>query len=237
MPERPGLGLQLQSVTRTYQLGASRIPVLDQVDLAIEPGDVVALVGPSGSGKSTLLALLGLLDRPTSGRILFDGVDLRAQDEDAMEEFRNLHIGFVFQFHHLLPEFTGLENVMLPAIIAGLSMTRARARAEDLLARVGLLDRAAHAPGELSGGEQQRVALARALVLGPRLVLADEPTGNLDPRTGEDVWGLLLDLNADLGTTLVVATHNLDLAARMPRRLVLGGGRVVDALMLERFPG
>jgi lipoprotein-releasing system ATP-binding protein len=229
MPERRGLDLELVSVTKRYELDSRRILVLDRVDLHITAGEIVSVVGPSGSGKSTLLAVLGLLDHPTAGRVLYDGADLLVGGEDVIEEFRNRHIGFVFQFHHLLPEFTALENVMMPAIIAGLTMRESRERARELLERVGLSERMNHAPGEISGGEQQRVALARALVMRPRLVLADEPTGNLDPDTGEAIHDLLLELNDELGTTLIVATHNLELARRMPRGLHIDGGGITAA--------
>ena len=228
LADRRGLKLDLVAVTKVYELAKRRIEVLDAVDSTVFAGDVVAVVGPSGSGKSTLLALLGLLDQPTAGRVLYDGADLRTAREDVIEEFRNRHVGFVFQFHHLLPEFTALENVMMPAIIAGHSMSEARERARDLLERVGLEERMDHAPGEISGGEQQRVALARALVMRPRLVLADEPTGNLDPETGDAIHDLLLELNRELGTTLIVATHNLALARRLPRCLRIEGGSLSD---------
>ena len=230
MPDRtPGMHLILDSVSKTYDLHGKAIKVLQDVSLDIEPGSRVAIVGPSGSGKSTILSLLGMLDRPTSGRVLHNGADLRTQREDVIDEFRNRHIGFVFQFHHLLPEFTALENVMMPAIIGGQSMDEARAGAHNLLEAVGLAARALHRPGELSGGEQQRVALARALILSPKLVLADEPTGNLDPETGKAIHDLMLMVNAEFDTTLVVATHNRELADLMPRRidlaeLLVGGG-------------
>jgi len=222
MPESlSGMSLAFQAVFKTFNLHGKVIPVLSDLDLTIEAGSRVAIVGPSGSGKSTILALLGMLDRPTAGRILHNGRDLRAEREDVIDEFRNRHIGFVFQFHHLLPEFTALENVMMPAIIGGQSMDEARGGAHDLLSAVGLTMRVQHRPGELSGGEQQRVALARALILGPRLVLADEPTGNLDPKTGRAIHDLMFQVNADRGTTLVVATHDEGLAARMPVRIDL----------------
>jgi lipoprotein-releasing system ATP-binding protein len=222
MPEdTSGMRLAFESVSKSYNLHGRGIPVLQNLSLEIEAGSRVAIVGPSGSGKSTILALLGMLDRPNSGRILHNGADLRAEREDVIDEFRNRHIGFVFQFHHLLPEFTALENVMMPAIIGGQSMDEARDGAHDLLTAVGLAQRVQHRPGELSGGEQQRVALARALILGPKLVLADEPTGNLDPETGKAIHDLMFQVNADRGTTLIVATHDAALAARMPRRIDL----------------
>jgi len=222
MPEpMSGMRLVLDSVSKSYDLHGKEISVLRSVDLEIEAGSRVAIIGPSGSGKSTILSLLGMLDRPSDGRLLHNGQDLRTHREDVIDEFRNRHIGFVFQFHHLLPEFTALENVMMPGIIGGQSMGEARAGAQNLLATVGLAQRVQHRPGELSGGEQQRVALARALILGPKLVLADEPTGNLDPETGKAIHDLMLKVNAELGTTLVVATHNRELASRMPRRIDL----------------
>ena len=229
MPEpTTGLGLRLDSISKSYWLEGREIPVLREVALDIAPGDRVAFVGQSGSGKSTLFHLLGLLDRPSAGRVLYDGDEVLARREDVVETFRNRRIGFVFQFHHLLAEFTALENVMMPAIIAGRPMSVARERATDLLERVGLGARLRHAPGELSGGEQQRAALARALVNRPQLLLADEPTGNLDPHTGEAIHDLLMDLNTELGTTLLVATHNLELARRLPRCL-----RLRDQLLIE----
>lgn len=222
MPESPGgMRLSFESVSRSFNLHGKVIPVLSALDLTIDAGSRVAIVGPSGSGKSTILALLGILDRPNAGRILHNGRDLRAEREDVIDEFRNRHIGFVFQFHHLLPEFTALENVMMPAIIGGQSMDEARGGAHDLLAAVGLTMRVQHRPGELSGGEQQRVALARALILEPKLVLADEPTGNLDPKTGRAIHDLMFQVNEDRGTTLVVATHDESLAGRMPVRIDL----------------
>ena len=225
MPD--GLKIALEGVCKHYRLGGRTIEVLRGADVTIEGGEVVAVVGKSGSGKSTLLQLLGLLDEPTKGRILYDGRDLRSERPDVIEDFRNQHVGFVFQFHHLLPEFTATENVMMPALIAGWSMGTARERAVSLLERVGLGPRLDHAPGELSGGEQQRVALARALCLRPSLVLADEPTGNLDPRTASDIHELLVELNQEIGTTLLVATHNMALAQMLPRTLTLRDGGLV----------
>jgi lipoprotein-releasing system ATP-binding protein len=180
---------------------------------------MVAVVGASGVGKSTFLQLLGTLDLPTSGSIQFDGEELTTMGAARLAEFRNRRIGFVFQFHHLLPEFTALENVMMPALIQRVAVPRARERARDILGRVGLSRRLTHRPSELSGGEQQRVALARAMVLEPALLLADEPTGNLDRATGAAIHRLFLDLNRERGSTLLVVTHNPDLAALMPRQL------------------
>jgi lipoprotein-releasing system ATP-binding protein len=219
-----GIAIQLRGVSKTYHLNGRVIPVLRDVSLDIASGECVAVVGASGSGKSTMLHLLGLLDRPTKGTILYDGKELLADRDVVIEQFRNQNVGFVFQFHHLLPEFSALENVMMPALIAGWTMGDAREAARVLLERVGLAERVDHAPGELSGGEQQRTALARALVLQPSLVLADEPTGNLDPTTGGAIHELLLELNRDLGTTFLIATHNLELAGTMPRRLALEAG-------------
>jgi len=227
MPEQRGLAIQLSDVHKDYVLAGRTIPVLRGLTAEIASGEVVAVVGKSGSGKSTLLQVLGLLDGPTSGRVLYDGRDLRSEREDVIEDFRNRHVGFVFQFHHLLPEFSATENVMMPALIAGWSMGEARERAISLLERVGLAPRLQHAPGELSGGEQQRVALARALCLKPSLVLADEPTGNLDPRTANDIHELLVELNEEIGTTLLVATHNMALARLLPRCLSLQDGGLV----------
>jgi lipoprotein-releasing system ATP-binding protein len=208
-------------------MGDRRLEVLRGVDLDIPEGDLVALTGPSGAGKSTFLHLLGTLDVPTRGRVLFDGEDVFERGEEGLASFRNEVIGFVFQSHHLLPEFTALENVMMPGLIRRVPRAEARRRAAEMLAQVGLGERLEHRPGELSGGEQQRVALARALSLGPRLLLADEPTGNLDPQTAEGIHALLADLNVRMGITAVVVTHNERLAQALPRRLRLLDGRLV----------
>jgi lipoprotein-releasing system ATP-binding protein len=201
-----------------------RLEVLRGIDLDIAQGELVALTGPSGAGKSTFLHLLGTLDVPTRGSIRFDGEDVFERGEEGLASFRNETVGFVFQSHHLLPEFTALENAMMPGLIRRIPRAEARRRAAAMLERVGLSGRLDHRPGELSGGEQQRVALARALVLAPRLLLADEPTGNLDPQTAEGIHALLVDLNRSLGITAVVVTHNERLALALPRRLRLVEG-------------
>ncbi|HEU0031674.1 MAG TPA: ABC transporter ATP-binding protein [Kofleriaceae bacterium] len=224
-----GARIEVKKLGKAYVHTGQTLPVLWDVDLSLAPGDMVAVVGASGVGKSTFLQILGTLDLPTSGSIKFDGEELTTMSASRLAEFRNRRIGFVFQFHHLLPEFTALENVMMPALIQRLSVERARTRARDILGRVGLSHRLTHRPSELSGGEQQRVALARAMVLEPSLLLADEPTGNLDRSTGEQIHQLFLDLNREHGSTLLVVTHNPELARLMPRRLrMVDGGRLVD---------
>jgi lipoprotein-releasing system ATP-binding protein len=220
--------VQAERIEKRYLDGPAEVCVLAGLDLTIEAGERVAVVGESGTGKSTLLHILGLLDAPNAGRLLIDGIDVFAQPEAEQASFRNRQVGFVFQFHHLLADFTAIENVMMPGMIAREGAKPVRERAEHLLERVGLAHRMHHRPGELSGGEQQRVAVARAVVRKPRLLLADEPTGNLDPSTGERVHELLLELNAECGATLVVATHNDRLAAAMQRTLRMIGGHLED---------
>jgi lipoprotein-releasing system ATP-binding protein len=219
-----GVLLEATGLTKAYHRGGREITVLRGTDLSLQAGERLAVLGKSGVGKSTLLHVLGTLDRPDAGTVRFEGEDLLGRPESALAAFRNRHLGFVFQFHHLLPEFTALENAMIPAIIGGLPRREALSRAHDLLEAVGLAHREDHRPAELSGGEQQRVALARALVMRPRLILADEPTGNLDDATSEEVHSLMASLNAQFGVAFLVATHNLRLAARMGRVLRLEDG-------------
>ena len=218
--------LEVSGLCKTYEIGKNRVEVLKGIDLEMEAGTTTALVGASGAGKSTLLHLLGALDRPSAGTVSFRGEDVFQKSDRELACFRNTSIGFVFQFHHLLPEFSALENVMMPALIARVPKIKARKMAEELLADVGLAHRLGHRPGELSGGEQQRVAIARALVLSPELLLADEPTGNLDMKTSEDVHAVLDDLQTKHGLTLVVVTHNERLAAAMGRTVRLVDGRL-----------
>jgi lipoprotein-releasing system ATP-binding protein len=221
--------LEARGLTKSYRGGdGSVLHILEGLDLRVARGEMVAVVGASGAGKSTLLHLLGALDRPTAGEVLLDGELLGGLDDDALAAVRNRKVGFVFQFHHLLREFSALENVMIPQRIAGVPVPAARARAEALLARVGLAARMHHRPGELSGGEQQRTAVARALASSPAVLLADEPTGNLDERNAELLHDILGELARDLGMGMVVVTHNPALAARADRVLHLGDGRVVQ---------
>ncbi|HRI50758.1 MAG TPA: ABC transporter ATP-binding protein [Pseudomonadota bacterium] len=226
----PGSHVEIQALRKSFAFGGRPVDVLQGVNLTVAAGEMVAIVGASGAGKSTFLHVLGTLDAPSSGRICIDGQDLTQMNAVALAAFRNRTIGFVFQFHHLLPEFTAVENVAMPGLIAGLVRAEAEKRARGLLGAVGLGHRLEHRPGELSGGEQQRVALARALVMEPRLLLADEPTGNLDARTGAAIHELLVDLNRERGMTMIVVTHNEDLAARMPRRLHMVRGEIGDGM-------
>ncbi len=219
--------LRLDAVSRTYRSGELDLHVLRAADLTLVPGEIVALVAPSGTGKSTLLHLAGLLERPDSGRVLIAGRDAGTLPDAGRTAIRRDHIGFVYQAHHLLPEFTALENVALPQLIAGRPRSLARTRAEALLAAFGLAHRLAHLPGKLSGGEQQRVAIARAFANAPGLLLADEPTGNLDVETSAQVFAELLHAVRDQNVAALVATHNPDLAARMDRRVTLRDGRIV----------
>jgi lipoprotein-releasing system ATP-binding protein len=218
--------LDVRGLYKTYIAGNSRVEVLSGIDLMLEAATTTALVGASGAGKSTLLHLLGALDRPSAGTVTFCGEDIFKKNDRDLARFRNKSIGFVFQFHHLLPEFTALENVMMPALIARMPRHTAQKNAEELLDDVGLTPRLCHRPGELSGGEQQRVAIARALVLSPALLLADEPTGNLDMKTSDSIHAVLTDLQQKKGLTVVVVTHNERLAAEMGRTI-----RLVDGIL------
>ena len=219
--------IQVQNLVKTYGNGAKHVEVLKGVDLVFGRGEKAAIVGESGIGKTTLLHILGTLDRPTSGKVLYEGKDAFRLSKGELSLFRNRMIGFVFQFHHLLPEFTALENTMMPCLIQGMSKKQALSRAEAILDLVGLAGRVTHKPGELSGGEQQRVAVARALVLEPDVLLADEPTGNLDTKTGESVFDLLRKVNEMKGVTLIVVTHNLSLAERLSRQIRLVDGKAI----------
>jgi lipoprotein-releasing system ATP-binding protein len=218
--------IQVNHLQKTFLKDGHRIEVLKGLDFEIAQGQSLAVVGVSGAGKSTLIHILGTLDHPTSGDVLFDGVDVFTWPEKKLAAFRNRKIGFVFQFHNLLPEFTALENAMMPALIQRMPKEEAKRRAAAILGELGLGDRITHKPGELSGGEQQRVALARALILEPEILLADEPTGNLDTETGKKIEDTLLALNRTRGITLIVVTHNSALADRMSRRIGLRDGRI-----------
>ncbi|MBO0335012.1 ABC transporter ATP-binding protein [Sneathiella sp. CAU 1612] len=209
--------LKLDNIGRTFAQGPEKLLVLEKVVLELRPGEIVALLGPSGSGKSTLLQIAGLLEPPTSGSVLIDGVDCSKTRDNKRTEVRRDKIGFVYQFHHLLPEFSALENVMMPNLISGVPKKKAKAHATALLTRMGLEHRLSHRPAKLSGGEQQRVAIARALANNPLILLADEPTGNLDEQTAEMVFQYFLDVTRDRGVAALVATHNTDLARRMDR--------------------
>jgi lipoprotein-releasing system ATP-binding protein len=218
--------LSVKDLQKSFSEGGNEIHVLQGVNFDLTEGERLAVVGESGVGKSTLLHILGTLDRPTGGKILFGGKELPLDDEAALCEFRNRQIGFVFQFHYLLPDFSALENVMFPALIQGIEPAQAKSEAVRLLDLVGLTDRLSHRPGKLSGGEQQRVAVARAVILKPKLVLADEPTGSLDLRIGEEVQDLLFRLNEEHGIALIVATHNRQFAEKIGRCVELREGRL-----------
>ena len=214
--------IQLHDIHKSF----GTLEVLKGIDLTINKGEVVSIVGPSGAGKTTLLQILGTLDRPDSGRVLFDGIDISDYKEKQLSAFRNQHIGFVFQFHQLLPEFTAVENVMMPALIGGASMNDARQRAMEKLDYLHLTDRATHKPSELSGGEKQRVAVARALVNRPQVILADEPSGSLDTHNKEELHQLFFDLRDQLGQTFIIVTHDEQLAATTDRTIRMRDGRI-----------
>lgn len=215
--------IQLHDIHKSF----GTLEVLKGIDLTINKGEVVSIVGPSGAGKTTLLQIIGTLDRPDSGRVLFDGIDVSQYKEKQLSAFRNRHIGFVFQFHQLLPEFTAVENVMMPALISGASMGDARSRAMEMLDYLRLTDRASHKPAELSGGEKQRVAVARALVNRPQVILADEPSGSLDTKNKEELHQLFFDLRERLGQTFVIVTHDVGLAQLTDRTIHMVDGKIV----------
>jgi putative ABC transport system ATP-binding protein len=223
---------ELTGAGKAFSRGSATIHAVEAVDLVVEAGEFVALEGPSGSGKTTLLQLLGALDRPSSGRVFFEGRDLAELRDAQLAELRLRSFGFVFQQFNLIPTLTALENIEAKLAPAGLSAGESRARAETVLAEVGLADRATHLPAHLSGGEQQRVAIARALSIEPAVILADEPTGNLDSRTGAEIIETLAGLAADRGATVIVATHDHELAERAPRRLAMRDGRIVEAAVV-----
>lgn len=219
--------VRVREMSKEFSQGARTLRVLDGIDLDLRRGDMVAIIGASGAGKSTLLHCLGTLDLPTSGEIHFGELDIVQLPPPQLARFRNESIGFVFQFHHLLPEFTALENVMMPAMIGRVPQREARERSESILEAVGMAHRLGHRPGELSGGEQQRVAIARALVMQPKLLLADEPTGNLDTRTSDEVHALMFRLNEEHGITMLVVTHNMELAHSFPRVIRMADGHLI----------
>jgi lipoprotein-releasing system ATP-binding protein len=225
---KPAPVLRLERLERSYTQGNRRIDVLKGVSASFYPGESVALLGPSGAGKSTLLHIAGLLERPDSGQVLINGINCVALSDSERTRMRRMEVGFVYQFHHLLPEFSALENVVLPQLILGRSRAEAETRAKELLQSLGLEERWDHRPAQLSGGEQQRVAIARGIANGPKVLLADEPTGNLDPPTAERVFEQLIQLIQRSAVAAVIATHNLDLAARMDRTL-----RLMDGLLVE----
>ncbi|MBG22801.1 MAG: lipoprotein-releasing system ATP-binding protein LolD [Idiomarinaceae bacterium] len=218
--------LRCEHVSKSYWDGNHDLQVLQDVNLSLNDGELLAIVGSSGSGKSTLLHCMGGLDQPSSGTILFRGQDIAKWSPRALADWRNQQLGFIYQFHHLLPEFTALENVAMPLLIQGQSAQQARARATELLARVGLAQRGTHRPAELSGGERQRVAIARALANKPALILADEPTGNLDDESAQQVLQLMRELNSEMQTCFVIVTHDQQLAASLPRQVVLQQGEL-----------
>ena len=229
MSTQRGMQIQIEGLSKFFATGTHRIEVLKELDLEIKAGERISIVGQSGSGKSTFLQVIGTLDRPSEGQIRYNGADVFSRPAHESDALRNREIGFVFQFHHLLNDHTALRNVMLPALIAGVDYRKAEADAEMLLRRVGLKDRLTHRPGKLSGGEQQRVAIARAMVRRPSLLLADEPTGNLDSATAESVLEMMLELNEEIGCTLVVVTHSPALADRLERKLQLVDGQFVES--------
>jgi len=232
-PTEPTPLVQVDNLQRSFKMGNQTVHVLNGITMTIQRGEIVAIIGASGAGKSTLLQILGTLDRPTKGQVLFEGQDMFKASETALASFRNRRIGFVFQFHHLLPEFTALENAYLPALIQRIPEQTAIKTATALLSEVGLAHRLHHKPGELSGGEQQRVAVARALIRQPDLVLADEPTGNLDTQTGDELFGLLRKLNETHGTAFIIVTHNEKLSHQTDRLIHLQDGQILEDRSLK----
>lgn len=220
--------LEINDLHKSFTQGGKKLNVLHDINLRVDAGEIVALVGPSGAGKSTFLQMVGLLDTPTSGQILIGGEDMTRADDQKRTAYRRELIGFVYQFHYLQPEFTALENVVIPQMIAGKAKDQAEVRGRKILQRMGLEHRYSHRPATLSGGEQQRVAFSRALANAPSLLLADEPTGNLDPETSEVVFNEMLSLVRNVGIGAIIATHNMDLAAKMDRVLILQGGTITD---------
>jgi lipoprotein-releasing system ATP-binding protein len=218
----------VKNLFKSFGHGPKRVDVLKDITLSFSTGEAVAIYGLSGVGKTTFMHILGTLDKPTSGRIIYRGQDLFSMEEKALAAFRNREVGFVFQLYYLLPEFNALENTMMPALIQGIQRRQAAMRAEEILVEIGLKDRITHKPGELSGGEQQRVALARSLMLQPTLLLADEPTGNLDSTTGQAIHDLLMRLNTERGVTLIVVTHSREIASQMGRRIQMVDGKVFE---------
>ena len=217
--------LRIENIFKTFENSGQVIQVLKGINLHVLPGESYGIIGPSGAGKSTLLNIMGTLEPPSEGNVFFKDLDVYQMDERGLSKIRNREIGFVFQFHHLLLEFNAEENTMIPALIAGYSKAKSLEMASAILSQVGLENRLKHRVGELSGGEQQRVAIARALIMGPKLLLADEPTGNLDKATGDEITKLLLSLNKNRGLALIIATHNLELAHKMSKQLQLVDGR------------
>ncbi|MDY6855191.1 MAG: ABC transporter ATP-binding protein [Thermodesulfobacteriota bacterium] len=224
----PPLSIKVKNLYKVFESHGKRVEVLKGIDLNIKKGEMLSIVGASGAGKSTLLHIIGTIESPTTGSVFYEDEDLFSMNDKRLAQFRNNKIGFIFQFHHLLPEFSAIENTMMPALIRGVRKREAYNGAEDMLNKVGLRHRISHKPGELSGGEQQRVAIARALMLKPEVILADEPTGNLDTKTGNAIHELLIDLNAELEIILVMVTHNRILAEKIPRKISLMDGRIVS---------
>lgn len=228
MEKNTPFGIVLNNVHKVYEIESQRVEALRGINLKISQGEISALTGKSGAGKSTLLHIIGTLDRPTQGKVLLNGTDVSCMPDHAASSFRNCSIGFVFQMNNLLPEFTALENVMLPGLISGISHVVARERAKQVLDSVGLSQRVKHRPSELSGGEQQRVAIARALLMSPPLLLADEPTGNLDQKTSKGIQELLLNLCKVHNMTMILVTHDEELAKKLPEQIVMEDGKIVD---------